>query len=393
VARKLAVSGIPAHWMRNIAGQSSDFKTLYNEVPPRVSLKKHVDHEVSRIANTGNYLIGEGVRYAFGGSSIQHIPLPWLLQQNGGALIEYINSTFDAFIFGTANIFRKGSNPANEVSVFSKLRIPIVMMSAGIQNQDHFGTEYPEHYGPLLDVIKERKIFVFTRGFETANFLRSHGVKFAEPVGCPSLYAFPSNFKRSLKGLKDVDPTANLTVTHSGYLGSVRDTVVDINAIGGKSDNAFYVSQDEMKLFDYRIEGADDRVVYSDATGEILAPVSFPGAEALKRKVQHFVFFNTEQWRAWISRCDLAFGRRFHGGVIAAQAGVPAVWIAVDGRTREMLRYIQVPHFEASEWNREPNKQARLAEFIQTYDADKAVEHYSSSYTRFRTLLREIGLQ
>ena len=393
VTTRVAVSGIPSHWVRSLSGRTKDFRPAYAELSPRVSTAGNVKHELRRIQNTGNYLIGEGVRRALQGVDFQHFPFPWLWGADGDAVIGHINASYDVFAFAAANMFHPSFDLSHEVRVFEKLTIPIVILSAGIQNAAHFGETYPPNFAAFMDLLRTRGVKVFTRGHTTATFLKRHGVAFAEPVGCPSLYAFPQNMRRSLRALKGVAGETDQVIVHSGYLGSVKDTVVDVNVLGGGATRAYYVMQDELALFDYKLDVPDAAHVYDETSGRLHETPRFPGEDALTRELHHHVFYNTEQWRAWISRSDFAFARRFHGGIIAAQAGVPSVWLAVDDRTREMLSFMKLPHLEASDWNREARKVERLRAFCDGFDTDAALHHYEASISRFHGKLRDVGLR
>src|SRR4051812_7559828 len=102
---RVAFSGIPSSKMRNITGRGANCATLYAEATPRVASERNLRHEIARIANTGNYLIGEGARYAVTGCETQYIPAPWLSGDKGPEVLEYLNSNFDFLVFSTANIF------------------------------------------------------------------------------------------------------------------------------------------------------------------------------------------------------------------------------------------------------------------------------------------------
>ena len=389
---KVAISGIPAYWVRAITAKTGlQGEPCYREVLPVVSTTEDVLYEMSRIQNTGNYLIGEGLRRAITSREFVNFPLPRLVGSEGEAVIKHINKNFDVFAFATANFFHIAFDPRPVVELFSRIDIPIVMMSAGIQRASDFGATYPPGFEPFLKLLRERNIKVFTRGLPTQQFLHRHGVTSAEPIGCPSLFSFPNGFRTSLEKLKHVAAQPNLDILHSGYLGSVKDTIVDIRALGGAPARTAYVAQDELSLFNYKIEAVKNTRVYDDTTGRLLVSPTFPGREELSKTLDHYVFFNTDQWRAVAGTYHLAFARRFHGGVIAAQAGVPALWISVDDRTREMLSFAKLPYLDSSEWN-PSNKLIRFKKFIEEYDPAGALKDYEQAYRRFRDALRSVNL-
>lgn len=388
---RVAVSGIPNHWHRAITGSRFP-STIYREMFPEVKTKRDVGGQLKKISNTGNYLIGEGVTRALGACQQQHIPFPWLTGQDRGKWLEYINGEFDFFVFGTANIFHPSFNPSAEAEVFRNINIPILLMSAGIQDASVFGASYPQQFTSFLNALKEKNCHIFTRGTATADFLRQQGLKQVDATGCPSLFAYPNKVVESLQRLKKLDWKQSMEIVHAGYLGSVADAVVDINALGGAGSRASYVLQDETSLFDFNIECAEDDTAYDETNGEIVAPVSYRGKEGLKKPVSHHMFFSTEQWRTWTGTFDFSFGRRFHGGVMAAQAGVPFVTLSVDDRTREMLNFARLPTMEARKWNPQPNKAEVLEKFVTELDVDGIIKHYTGLETNFRRLLGCIGV-
>jgi hypothetical protein len=390
---RVAVSGIPSSHMRNIVGHSVERKTLYREIVPRILTERNVRHEISRIQNTGNYLIGEGAQTALLGNYLQFVPTPWLHGAEGPQWVDYINTSFDFFVFCTANFFHTRYNPENELRLFEQLKIPVLMMSAGIQQRAQFAETAPAAFLPFIDLLKRRNIHVFTRGEPTAEFLRHQGVKYVEPVGCPSLFAFPDNIRASLARLKEVDARADLDILHSGYLGSVKDSVRDANAFADAKGRASYVIQDEPLLFDFNFDAQPDAPIYNEATGKISVPAKFPGVEELKKPLEQHVFFSTGSWRAAAGGYDFALARRFHGGLIAAQAGQPAYWISVDDRTAEMLEFAGLPHVHSKEWNAAPEKRAFLAARLKEYNAQESLAKYNQRVERFRALLKELGLR
>ena len=89
---------------------------------------------------------------------------------------------------------------------------------------------------------------------------------------------------------------------------------------------------------------------------------------------------------------ELSIGRRFHGNLIAGQAGVPFVMILVDDRMREMNELAGFPAIEARLWNLAPNKVELLTEIVRKYDARAAIDRYDELVSRMDFLLRSLGV-
>jgi hypothetical protein len=59
---------------------------------------------------------------------------------------------------------------------------------------------------------------------------------------------------------------------------------------------------------------------------------------------QHaYAFYDVRAWMDFVKRFDFVVGTRFHGAMLAIQAGVPAACIAHDSRTQEMCETMGIP--------------------------------------------------
>ncbi|RVH24305.1 polysaccharide pyruvyl transferase family protein, partial [Sinorhizobium meliloti] len=244
----------------------------------------------------------------------------------------------------------------------------------------------------FLEVLRNKESFFLTRGYFTAEFLREQGMKFVKPTGCPSLFFAPAEMKRSLAALANPELASSQKIAFGGYLGSVADTIVDAHALLKPDSVASYVIQDEVVAYNLSLPVDDDLPVYDRASGRITGQTAYKHSEKWQRKHELLVFFDTNQWRSWVSARDLCFGRRFHGCIIGMQAGVPSLMIAVDDRMREMLEFIGFPYMEAAVWNREQDRKAYLASFLSKIDSQAVIDRYSACETNFRNALAHVGL-
>ena len=275
--------------------------------------------------------------------------------------------------------------------MLSKLDMPVVMLGIGMQSRPDLEQSLPEGTQRLLKVLKEKEHYFLTRGEETAGFLKEQGFSFVKPVGCPSIYFMPSNVRRAIRRLPDVKVGEGRTV-FTGYMGAALDTIGDMNALSPNGGEASYVVQDEFLHFDMQVEPDADGRVYNSASGEMIGDMTFKGSDELKKKVKVHTFFDTNQWRAWTSSRDFAFGRRFHGNVIALQAGVPALMVAVDDRMREMLNFSGLPKIDANEFNGANDRAAFVTDHLARMNIPQVVEKYSDRERNFRSVLNEIGI-
>jgi len=390
MAPRILVTGIPSHFTRLIQ-RAEGAQVFYSEKPQQPEDKESFLREMKNISNTGNYLIGEGALRALSPSAT-HIPF-WHLWNavNNDTGLDAINDRFDICVFTCANLLRKGLSADAEALVLSKLDMPVVMLGIGIQNRPDLEQSLPEGTQRLLKVLKDREHYFLTRGEETAAFLRDQGFSFVRPVGCPSLYFMPGNVKRALRRLPDVKVGECRTV-FTGYMGAELNTISDMNALSSDDGRSSYVVQDELLHFDMQVEPDADGRVYNSASGEVIGDLAFKGSDELKKKINVHAFFDTNQWRAWTSSMDFAFGRRFHGNVIALQAGVPSLIVAVDDRMREMLNFSGLPKLEAEDFNAANDRAAFVADHIAAMNIPRVIENYSERERNFRSVLSEIGI-
>ena len=70
-------------------------------------------------------------------------------------------------------------------------------------------------------------------------------------------------------------------------------------------------------------------------------------------RVHTKIYFGMEPWIDAMRGYDLVYGGRFHGNMAAIMAGVPALNMPSDTRTREMIEFLNLPHIPLEEFNAE----------------------------------------
>ncbi len=387
---RVLFTGIPSHYTRMIQ-RAHGTTVVYSEKPPRPEAKDQFIKEIQNISNTGNYLIAEGALAALPDTTT-HIPF-WHLYncyKNGQGFAE-INRQFDICVFSCANLLRKGLSADAEAEVLANLDMPVVMLGIGLQQRDDLDAPLPAGTQRLLAVLKQKTHYFLTRGEETAAFLRQQGFSNVRPTGCPSIYLAPENVRHALGRLREIKIGQAKTV-FTGYLGAELGSIADINALTAPDATSSYVIQDELIRFQVSVEPDADGRVYNSASGELIGQYSFKGAPQLQRSLKLHAFFDTHQWRAWSSTMDFAFGRRFHGSMIALQAGVPSLMVVVDDRMREMLNFVGLPSVEADVVDRAADRAECVASHVAGIDVSQVIAKYDARESNFRSALREIGL-
>ncbi|MBD8729763.1 polysaccharide pyruvyl transferase family protein [Pseudomonas sp. CFBP 13710] len=340
--------------------------------------------------NTGNYLIGDAGMQALSGCDVDFIP-SWhvVFIINNPELLKEFRKKYEKLVIFTANLLRGDYSADTELFMVKKLDLPTVMMSVGIQ--DRFNLDLPPATVELLDIFKVKNDFIFCRGFESANFLRDRNVNNAHEAGCPSIFAFPEQIKQALMSLSAIDTSRKLNILMSGYLGNQIGTVEDINAISSFSSHISYALQDDHLFYGFDFV-PNDKLFYEWNNGLIRGTAKYEFKELEIKQPSYHIFWETDQWREFASTHDVFIGRRFHGGIIAMQAGIPALFLNIDDRMREMLGYAGFPCLEASILQESKNQAGQINEFIDSFDFTEAKKHYEKIEMHFRSLLISAGL-
>ena len=78
-------------------------------------------------------------------------------------------------------------------------------------------------------------------------------------------------------------------------------------------------------------------------------------------------FVSIPQWFSEISKVDFVVGSRIHGCQLGLQAGVPAVCLHIDSRTKELCETMHIPTVSAREFQQSPSL-SYLVDLVQNWD-------------------------
>lgn len=163
---RIMITGIPSYLMRtveSVSGASVKHRPYFEPI----RTKKDVIDQVKKIANTGNYLIGEGAANAVRGHDVTYVPF-WHLANSLNSPDTYakLNESFDLCLFASANLLRPGYAATTESFVFEKLNMPIVVMGIGIQKKENLKAELPEGTRRFLEILRrKRELLPHARSF------------------------------------------------------------------------------------------------------------------------------------------------------------------------------------------------------------------------------------
>jgi hypothetical protein len=90
-----------------------------------------------------------------------------------------------------------------------------------------------------------------------------------------------------------------------------------------------------------------------------------------------YAFYDARSWMDFMRRFDFVVGSRFHGAMLAIQAGVPAACIVHDSRTAEMCETMAIPY-------------RHYGDFKAPISADNVLDYFSFDPDRYRESRRKL---
>ncbi|GGW92547.1 polysaccharide pyruvyl transferase family protein [Alteromonas halophila] len=293
-----------------------------------------------------------------------------------------LNSAGHTLLLPMANNIGKHMDLMKSGPKLEGVNVHAVAMGLGAQFQlsDDFDTSFekiPDASKAWLKLLCERSDVanVSVRGDLTHKVFERLGLgDKAVPLGCPS--HFLSNNKQLGQLLKSksqaLTPTLKNGVTVTAGNPAIKNLakleqflIGLINTHGGR-----YVVQSPKNLICLAENWLDD---VSEADVEDVRDAFFPG-DATPSMHNWFrqhatTYLSIPQWFSDISKADFVVGTRIHGCQIALQAGVPAVCLHIDSRTKELCETMQIPTLHARDFQRNPSLET-LLDTVQNWDWD-----------------------
>ena len=297
-------------------------------------------------SNVGNlvfqYAVADHLREPFG-----HV--------HWGSDPDVVRSSFDVLVLPEANAANPYWDWSDRAEWIERCDLPVVVVGLGAQARS-LGEQVVLRAGTVryLRALSERSEQIGVRGPFTADVLAGIGVDNTAVIGCPS--NFISANER---------PGADLLQRYSG-------TPDRISVAAGSTVRSLRPVERALAAWAFDSGG----LVFPQSGPAIAAQVgSGRSAAAARRKLFAFqrppsqwhpagwrrfrtenarrsmIVPDVERWMELLKTCDLSVGTRFHGNMVAFQAGVPAVWLTHDARTEEMCEVMGLPALPASRFD------------------------------------------
>ena len=343
-------------------------------------------------SNKGNMLIGEGATRIFdydrNYSCMLSVHVLYDAYKGSKEAMDMLNNNFDARVLPMANEIRANLNHVSLLKVLEQIKIPVVVLGMGMQNEMEDLSALEPATVELLRWIDERALVFGVRGTQTETWLKKMGFKNPTALGCPSMMLYPENILSIKAPTRKPEDYRFVT---AGYLQK--------KSVRGKQLAKFftdqkcsYVFQDEIFLFKEELQG---RHFFNDARGQLLQNVFEPLVnEAIGTQApfdKYFYFDSVDAWRQCYGWHDVFIGDRFHGGVAALQVGLPTAILFKDLRVKELSEFFGVPHTSVDKACT-MGIEAFMAEFMSEARIEAFLETYRLRLKNFHRHLTDAGL-
>lgn len=244
--------------------------------------------------------------------------------------------------------------------------VKFIPISVGLQNKERdINFKLNDSVKKTLIAIQERaKIGV--RGYYTAEVLKKNGIKNIEVIGCPSMYRMLNPHFQIEKKDEIKNVTSNFRTIY-GWLSKEEKHFLSYCA----AHNFGFVEQTR---HEFTLENVNDEKYFDYVS---------PWLNANKR-----IFFDVDEWEEYVRQYDFSIGARFHGNVISVWNGVPALFIAIDSRTSEMIEYFKFPSISIADFD----ETKPVEYYYELADYTEFNKNYPVIYKRYKDFLRKNGV-
>ncbi|SDE50984.1 polysaccharide pyruvyl transferase family protein [Belnapia rosea] len=260
-----------------------------------------------------------------------------------------INKEHDVLVFPAANNVGEKSDLGWLATIIEKTNLPILIVGLGVQA--NLGqVDFPLMPGTLrfFDVVKERSISLGVRGKFTKEFLSRHGISTTHITGCPSNFINPNPHLGKLildKRYADLSEKKIASVAlNLEYFRLESEKVRVLTDWVNDFSGALILQSDESVFSLVRGDFQKDLKMASWIGKYFLGKEDAADTEAWLARYGR-IYIHVPSWMDYLRGLSLSVGSRFHGNMLAVQAGTPGIVFPHDSRTLEMCETMMLPHF------------------------------------------------
>lgn len=266
-----------------------------------------------------------------------------------GQSAEAIREAGDVIILALANQLGSHTDLSSAADKLEECGLPVLALGLGAQ-ANAIGDDIRLQAGTdkwlrIIAAHRGQGINIGVRGPFTQSVIESLGLRDASVVtGCPSNFlnldpGLPDKIARAFtKPIRSIAVNAGIP-----YIPNIRNLEQNLADIVTLTDSA-YIVQHGLQMVELARQGFDDM---DQQTFELCRTYIAPNKTGEQFqdwcKRYAYAFFDVRAWMDFVRRFDFVVGTRFHGAMLAIQAGVPAGCIAHDSRTLEMCQTMRIP--------------------------------------------------
>lgn len=318
---------------------------------------------------------------------------------------EKINQMGESLLIPMANNIGRHMDLEKSGPKIKDVEVPVVVMGLGAQfpldaDFDQAFNLIPDTSKAWLETLcsKSNKANVSVRGKLTHRVFEKLGLGHkAVPLGCPS------HFLSSNKNLGQLLQEKSKSLLQNGIENKIGITagnpaianlvkleqflIEQINNFGG-----MYIVQHPKDLIclaeNWLTDLTEDEI--NTVQERFFPDVSSSQMHQWFRSYAH-TYVSIPQWYRDISKTDFVTGTRIHGCQIALQAGVPAVCLHIDSRTKELCETMQIPTIPARDFQKAPSMD-QLLELVATWDWEQYNANRMDLAKKTRQFVEDNGL-
>lgn len=327
--------------------------------------------------NVGNLVFSQSVFKLLSRDDTDVVPLR-------KARARRLNDEVDTLVLPLANAFRQSfaAQLASMTTLIRKLDIPVVVVGVGAQAT--VAGELKRHAG-IEDVVKDfvaavldRSASIGVRGEYTRDYLVNLGFSDSDVdvIGCPSMFMNGPQLSVSRK-VERIETEAPLALNVTPY----RKLMGPLSVVNAREyPNLTYFAQD-IRTLKLLIDGEYDGRIVSKRL-----PVRL--GHPLIRDDRTIFCVDPNTWFDELARRDFSFGTRIHGNIAAILAGTPALVLAHDSRTLELVDHHKIPYALLDE----VDPRSLAADLYESVDLGPMLAAHQANWETFSAFLARNGL-
>ncbi|APD87589.1 hypothetical protein BM527_16640 [Alteromonas sp. Mex14] len=294
---------------------------------------------------------------------------------------EKINAEAHDLLIPMANNIGRHTNLATSGPKLEGVNVHKTVMGLGAQFQ--LNEDFETAFNAIPDGTKQWLVDlcnsstvpnVSVRGTLTHRVFDALGVgEKALPLGCPS------HFLSANKSLGQTLKARANTITPYTIENGIAITAGNPAIANLVKVEQYLISLVEQYKGKYIVQHPKDLICLSEGWYEDLSeeeielvrtrffPSRTTGAMKTWLKLHATTYVSIPQWFSDISKVDFVVGTRIHGCQLGIQAGVPAVVLHIDSRTKELCETMHIPTISAREFQKSPSIE-QLIDVVKNWD-------------------------